>query len=245
METKEFILPYFKTGKALDADLATLGFNLAFDEWPMDPDIEKTLIACSYEAIYFDNARNGGLLVDWITAHHSKLNVDRLIKLITQLHEEPLFWVKAFWCANAQRLEKKDTRFRRLADFYRGQEFDFVERKKVPTDFGITDMYIRLHGEDERFIGTCFRLSKNIFRNRPRDIRPVRAIQKRHKGFRFRTMFGPNYRADVWALLYRDPTLTGYRLAKIALCSEPSALSIKKDYEDVKRDYSNRKTNAA
>jgi hypothetical protein len=101
-------------------------------------------------------------------------------------------------------------------------------------------MFIRMKGLDDRFEGTCIRVPKNLFSHRPQQIFSAESIARRHMGFRYRVMFGPSYRADIWALLRRNPDLSGYRLAKLAHCSTATALRIKQDYEIVKRDYSSR-----
>ena len=105
----------------MDHDLRAIGFNLGGRKKSIDPNIEASLISASMEAVNNKDNRMGGLLVDWITAHYLRVNVDRLTKFVFSLNDSDYKFVKIFWCANAQRLFIKDQRFKRLSELYKGR----------------------------------------------------------------------------------------------------------------------------
>lgn len=232
----------FKTEQDLANDFYAIGTNFSADERRMDADIEETLISASIEGINKDDHRVRGILVDWISIHHLRINVDRLTRMVKSLTDDEFVYVRIFWCANAQRLQGSDPRFKRLAQIYKGPRVDFVDRNLRPGQRATTDMFIQMKGLDERFEGTCIRVPKNAFFHRPHQIFEAEEIAKYHMAFRYRVMFGASYRADIWALLRRNPALSAYRLSKLAGCSTTTALRVKNDYEIVKRDYSQRAT---
>lgn len=221
-------------------DLYAIGMNLTATRHSTDPNIEDTLVLASIWAVVEDDSRIGGLLVDWISIHYLRMNVDRLTKLVFDLNDGQYNWVRIFWSANAQRLLAKDKRFKRLAELYSSGRFDFIDRFKSGNEKRLTEAYLSMKGEDERFVGTCLRVPNGPFSHRPQQIFSAEEVSRSHFQFRYRVMFGPSYRADVWALLRRNPDLTGYRLALLAHCSRPAATRVKHDYEIVKRDYSKR-----
>ena len=197
----------------------------------MDPDIEATLLSASVEAVNNKNNRMGGLLVDWITIHHSKINMDKLTKYVFSLSEKTHKLVKIFWCANAQRLLAKDQRFKRLAASYTGQRVHFADSVfKFPGQKKLTKMFIKTRGEDKRFKGTCIRLFKGYFVERVGQIHPESLMVKTHLPYRYRVMMGPSYRADLWAILTRQPNLSAYALGKKVHCSYRTAYIVKKSH---------------
>lgn len=93
MSLSNFII---KTGKALDSDLRAIGFNLGGKKKSIDPNIEASLISASIEAVNNKDNRIGGLLVDWVTAHYLRVNVDRLTKFVFSLNDSDCKFVKIF-----------------------------------------------------------------------------------------------------------------------------------------------------
>ncbi|MDE0151026.1 MAG: hypothetical protein OXK80_00820 [Bdellovibrionales bacterium] len=231
MSLNNFII---KTGKSLDSDLRAIGFNLSGKKKSIDPNIEFVIISASIEAVNNKDNRIGGLLVDWITVHYLRINVDRLTKFISSLSDKEYKFVKIFWCANAQRLFVKDQRFKRLSKLYNGRRVNFADRFIKKEQQKVTKMLIEIKGEDERFKKTCIRVSKGYFSERPQQIFPVSIIAKNHLPYRYRVMMGPSYRADLWALLDSHPNISAYALGKKAHCSYRSAYIAKKDYELLK-----------
>jgi len=226
--------------EALANDLHAIGINLSATKRSVDPSIEETLVRGVFWSIHHDDSRLISLIVDWISIHYQRINVDRLTSIVTQLPRENFKWIQIFWCAQGQRLVKKDKRFRRIAELYSGDRFDYIDRFKGPHDKRLTAAYISLKGEDERFVDTCLRIPSGAFSQRPQQIFQAEEIARKHFQFRYRVMFGPTYRADIWAILRQNPHYSGYRLAKLAHCSRPSATRIMHDYHIVKRGFGSR-----
>ena len=231
MSFNSFIM---KTGKSLDSDLRAIGFNINNKKKSINPNIESTLISASIEAVNNKDNRMGGLLVDWITIHYLRINVDRLTKFVFSLSKSDYKFVKIFWCANAQRLFTKDQRFKRLSELYKGRRVNFADRFVKKRQKKATKMLIEIKGEDGRFKRTCIRVPKGYFSERPQQIFPVSVVAKNHLPYRYRVMMGPSYRADLWALLDSDSNISAYALGKKAHCSYRSAYIAKKDYEFLK-----------
>lgn len=216
--------------KKLDSALAGIGFNLAHKSKKKNANIEDSLLSASIEAVNKNDGRIAGLLVDWVSMHYERINADRLTLIVTSLDDENFKWVKLFWCANAQRL-KKDTRFKRLANLFKpNKRYDFIDRNIESRDEASTDFLIKRNGEDGRFKNTCIRIPNKIFEQRPNQILSTRAIAKRHPAFKHRVIFGPSYRADMWAALERDRDLTAAKLAEITYGSYSTAHQAKHDY---------------
>ena len=225
-----------KTGKSLDSDLRAIGFNLSGKKKSIDPNIEASIISASIEAANNKDNRIGGLLVDWITAHYLRVNLDRLTKFVFSLSDSDYKFVKIFWCANAQRLFIKDQRFKRLSELYKGRRVNFADRSIKKGQQRVTKMLIEMKGEDERFKRTCIRAPNGYFSERPHQIFPVSVIAKNHLPYRYRVMMGSSYRADLWAFLDSDPNISAYyALGKKVHCSYRAAYMVKKDYELLKR----------
>ena len=231
MSLSHFVI---KIGKSLDSDLRAIGFNLGGGKKSTDPNIEASIISASIEAVNNKDNRMGGLLVDWITIHYLRVNVDRLTKFVFSLSDSDYKFVKIFWCANAQRLFIKDQRFKRLSELYSGKRLNFADRFVKKGQKKVTKMLIEIKGEDERFKKTCIRVPKGYFSERPKQIFPVSVIAKNHLSYRYRVMMGSSYRADLWALLDSNPSISAYALGKKAHCSYRTAYIAKKDYELLK-----------
>ena len=231
MSLSNFII---KTGKSLDNDLRAIGFNLSGKKKSIDPNIEASIISASIEAVNNKDNRIGGLLVDWITAHYLRINLDRLTKFVFSLSDSDYKFVKIFWCANAQRLFARDQRFKRLSELYKGRSVNFADRSIKKGQQRVTKMLIEMKGEDERFKRTCIRVPNGYFSERPHQIFPVSVIAKNHLPYRYRVMMGSSYRADLWALLNSDPNISAYALGKKVHCSYRAAYMAKKDYELLK-----------
>ena len=58
----------------------------------------------------------------------------------------------------------------------------------------MTNSYIKMKGEDERFKDTCLRIPQGAFSHRPHQIAPAEEIARVHMGFRYRIMMGANYK---------------------------------------------------
>ncbi len=208
----------FATGEALTADMIAIGMRFAAKASRKEPNIEDTLVSASIEGVVHEDFRVLSLLVDWFGIHFERVNADRLIKLVHLIKEDR---VKFFWAAIAQ-WQKQDWRFKKLQK---------VQTKSRLELLGVgTSFQIERHGEDERFVGTALRVPAKLLRHRPEDILSPAELAKRHHAYRYRVMMGPSYRADMWALIERDPELTAAELARRTYGSFPTAWEVKKDW---------------
>ena len=187
-----------------------------------EANIESTLLFASVEAMERDDLRVLSVLATWLGVHAAWINADRLTRLI-QHHQSPR--VRAFWSAFAI-WQGKDRRFARLAAVHEGGRVDLLP---VGTEF-----QTRRHGEDERFAGTALRVPANALRDRVADVLSSEELAQRHRAYRYRVMMGPSYRADMWAALEEEPSLTAAQLARRAHGSFATAWHVKRDFEILK-----------
>jgi hypothetical protein len=69
----------------------------------------------------------------------------------------------------------------------------------------------------------------NILRDRPGDVLEPAELARIHHAYRCRVMIGPTYRADMWAALEADPTLSAADLARKSYGSFATAWQVHKD----------------
>jgi hypothetical protein len=127
----------------------------------------------------------------------------------------------AFWAALGHWL-RKDRRLARLTKVYQGPRLDLLRTGTV--------FQIRRHGEDPRFAGGPLRVPAGVLRDRPADVLSPVELAKRHRTYRQRIVIGPTYRADMWAALDRQPSLSRAALARIAYGSFATASQVKHDW---------------
>jgi hypothetical protein len=200
---------------------AMVGIGMRFAAEPSaDPNIEDTLLAASIEGMEHDDLRVLAILCTWLGAHHPWINADRLVRVIATCRTPAR--TRGFWKAVAQWLEK-DQRFARLKRLYRGPRIDVP---RIGADF-----HIRRKGEDERFRGTILRVPLNVLRDRAVDVMPPMKLAKKHRAYRMRVLIGPTYRADMWAALDKNPTLSTAELARSTYGSFATAWQVKKDHD--------------
>ncbi len=204
-------------GEALTAAMASIGMNFAAPP-TAEANIEDTLLAASVEALTQGDLRTLALLTTWLGIHSARVNVDRLRSLIAVQESER---VRAYWAAVGTWLAK-DRRVLVLARLYRGERIDLLP---VGTDF-----QVRRFGEDPRFAAGPLRVPANVLRERPVDVMPPAALAKRHRAYRQRVLMGPTYRADMWAALERDPSLSPAELARRSYGSFATAWQVKHDF---------------
>jgi hypothetical protein len=210
-------LPPPITSDALTSQLAGIGLNFAAPA-AHDPNIEDSIVFASIEGMEKQDLRVLAMLVTWFGIHAPWVNADRLTTLArTQLSAR----VRAFWSALA-RWQRKDRRFVRLSGSYKGPRQDVLE---VGTEF-----QLQRHGEDPRFAGSAIRVAANILRDRPADVLSPSLLVRRHRVYRFRIMMGPNYRADMWAALELDATLSAAALARETYGSFATAWHVRRDF---------------
>ena len=199
---------------------ALVGIGMAFAARPMpNPNIEDTLLAASVEGMEREDLRVLAILMTWLELHAVWINADRLTVLVGQYPGER---VQAFWSAVARWLGK-DRRFARLARTYKGPRLDLLSTG--------TEFHLRRSGEDPRFEAGPIRAPAGILRERKGDVLSPAELASRHSAYRYRILLGPSYRADMWAELDRDPSLSAAELARRAYGSFATAWHVKRDWD--------------
>jgi hypothetical protein len=209
------------TGDALTAAMVGIGMRFAARA-AEDANIEDTLFAASVEGLERDDLRVLAVLLTWLRIHHARVNADRLFRLVRG-SDAPR--VRAFWAAVGAWLDRdqKDHRFARFTALYLGPRLDLARAD--------SDFQIRRFGEDERFAGAPLRVPANLLRDREADVLSPAELAKRHSTYRHRVLMGPTYRADMWAALEQDPSLSAAELARRAYGSFATAWHVKQDRE--------------
>ncbi len=184
-----------------------------------EPNIEDTLLAASVEGMVRDDLRVISVLVTWMQIHYPWINADRLTRIVSN---EKSLRVKAFFAATAARL-KKDRRFARMAKLYTEPQIDIL---RVSADF-----QIERKGEDHRFENTVLRVPSGVLRFRQSDVLAPSELARVHSTYRQRIFMGPTYRADMWAALENEPTMTAAKLARQTYGSFATAWQVKKDFK--------------
>lgn len=202
---------------ALTAAMAGIGMTFAAASAP-DPNIEDTLLFASIEAMENHDLRVLALLVTWFGVHAPWVNADRLTR-IAAAQSSPR--VRALWAALA-RWQGRDRRFARLAKIHAAGSIDLLA---VGTAF-----QLRRHGEDPRFAGSPLRVPANVLRDRAADVEPPAGLSRHHHAYRLRIMMGPTYRADMWAALDGDPSLSAAALARKTYGSFATAWHVRRDF---------------
>jgi hypothetical protein len=205
------------TGDLLTSYMTGIGMNFAATSF-WEPNIEDTLLFASIEAMEKDDLRVLAVLVTWFDVHAPWVNADRLTKLIVA-QKSPR--IRALWAALA-RAQSKDRRFARLAASYVGLRQDLIEAG--------TEFQVARHGEDPRFEDSPVRVAANILRDRASDVLQPAELATRHHAYRCRVMIGPSYRADMWAALEEDPTLSVAALARRTYGSFATAWHVRRDF---------------
>ncbi len=206
-----------EANEALTSDMVAIGMNFAARS-TREPNIEDTLFFASREAMERQDLRVLSILVTWFGIHAAWVNADRLTKLVDLSSS---YRVRALWSALSY-WQKKDHRFARLLRSYSGPRLDVIE--------GGSEFQIKRFGEDSRFQGSEIRVAANLLRNRPADVLPPAELARRHLAYRWRIVMGPSYRADMWAALERDRTLSVADLARQTYGSFATAWRVRRDF---------------
>ena len=213
------VLPDESDAPDLTSQMVGIGMNFAARR-ARNPNIENTLLLAATEAMEDNDLRVLAVLVTWFGIHAGRVNADRLIRLV-QESSSPR--VAALWSALGT-WQARDRRFSRL--IRRGPRVDLLSTG--------TEFQVRRHGEDPRFVGSMLRVPANVLRDRVADVLSPRALARRHRAYHYRLLIGPSYRADLWAALEEDPTLTPTELARQTYASFASAWQVRRDFETLK-----------
>lgn len=205
------------SNETLTADMIGIGMLLA-GEPSRDPNIEDTLLFASLEGMERGDLRVLAVLVTWFGMHSARVNADRLTRIVGLQESER---TRAFWSAMGRWLAS-DRRFGRLARTYCGSP---VELLSTGTAF-----HTKRHGDDPRFAGSRLRVPANVLRDRPADVLTPAELAARHEAYRWRLVIGPGYRADMWAALEREPSLSASALARGAYGSFATAWQVRSDF---------------
>jgi hypothetical protein len=204
-------------GEGLTAALVGIGMNFAARA-AKDPNIEDTLFFAAREALEESDLRLFSVLVTWLEVHAQWINAHRLIRLTSN---ESSSRVCAFWSAVGRWLSK-DRRFAKLVDLHHGPRVDLLTKG--------TSFQVARHGEDPRFEAGPLRVPANAVRSRDADVLPPVVLATRHVTYHHRLLMGASYRADMWAALDSEPTLTAAELARRAYGSFATAWQVKRDF---------------
>ena len=201
----------------LTADMVGIGMLVGAEASPT-PNIEDTLLFASVEGMDRGDLRVLSVLVTWFGVHAERVNADRLTRLVRLV---PSRRVRSFWSATA-RWKRADRRFARLARMHRGVRIDLL------TDG--TDYHVARRGEDERFVGSGLRVPAGVLRDRAADVLTPVELVARHPAYRWRVVIGPTYRADMWAVLEREPAVSAAALARATYGSFATAWQARRDF---------------
>jgi hypothetical protein len=199
------------------ARMVGIGMNFAAKA-KANADIEGTLLHSSVLGMTEGDLRVLAVLTTWFGVHHTHVNADRLVRLVSA---HPSERVRAYWAAVATWLAK-DRRFGRLSRVYSGPPVDLLATG--------TDFQVKRRGEDERFTRSTLRVPKGTLRDRHEDVLPPEVLVQRHAAYRNRVLMGPSFRADVWTALEQAPELSIADVARKASCSFATAWQATQDY---------------
>jgi hypothetical protein len=203
---------------SLTAALVSIGMNFAADPSARPANIEDTLLFASERGMEHADLRVLAVLVTWFGVHHPWVNADRLTRLVTAQSSTR---VRALWAGLAQ-WQRTDHRFARLGRLQQAPRVD------VETD---SEFLIRRDGEDPRFAQGPLRVAAVVLRDRPSDVLEPAELAARHAAYRWRVLMGPSYRADMFAALEQQRTLSAAELARRCYGSFTTAWQVKRDYE--------------
>jgi hypothetical protein len=101
-----------------------------------------------------------------------------------------------------------------------------------------TEFQVKRHGEDSRFEGSAIRVAANVLRDRVADVLQPVDLARCHHAYRCRMMVGPSYRADMWAALEEEPTLSAAALARRTYGLFATAWHVRRDFALLSRNLS-------
>jgi hypothetical protein len=202
--------------------MAGIGINVAAEPLA-DANIEDTLYFAAIEGMERPDLRTLSLLTQWLEIHASRVNADRLARLVMQCASGP---ARVYWSAVARWLEK-DRRFARMAGVCVGP--------RIPLLLAGTGFQVSRRGEDPRFAGGPLIVPGGVLRARPGDILPPAELARRHRTYWWRVLLGPTYRADMMAAFEASPDLSAADLARACYGSFATAHAVRRDWATLAR----------
>jgi hypothetical protein len=94
---------------------------------------------------------------------------------------------------------------------------------------------LKRRGEDPRFMGSGLVVPQGVLRDREADVLSPEQLAALHRVYFQRVQMGPSYRADLWALLENEPSLSAAKLARLGYGSFATAWQVKRDFETLHR----------
>ncbi|MBF0206085.1 MAG: hypothetical protein HQK53_04275 [Oligoflexia bacterium] len=199
---REKCLKKFLEGEELTQGLLSLGIRI--DDHLSSQQLflpEDVLVSASIEGLD-GKYRTLSLVVSWCFYHFQKINVMCLVNEVSKI-ERPI--VKAFWSAIGTVLSR-DRRFKKLEKIYSGN------RVNCP---GAEEYHFKKYGEDPIFVNSSLKVPGNgLIRIRERDTMSPSELCKINTFYRWRTIIGPSYRADMWALAENNSNTKAAELAR-------------------------------
>jgi|WetSurMetagenome_2_1015567.scaffolds.fasta_scaffold378845_1 hypothetical protein len=205
-------------GELLTAAMVGIGVGFAALA-AAQPNIEDTLLAASIEGMENDDLRVLSALTTWLGIHHQRVNADRLIRIVSDRREQR---VLAYWAAVAHWL-KRDRRLARMAEIAPMRRIHLL---RVGSEF-----QLKRRGGDPRFTGSVLVVPQGVLRDRDADVLSPQQLASLHRVYFQRVQMGPSYRADLWALLEKEPSLSPTELARLGYGSFATAWQVKRDFE--------------
>ena len=202
--------------KHLSQLLAGIGFNIT-SKAKINPNIEDTIYLAAIEGMENDDLRILSLLALWFETHSSWINANRLFNLVSNC---PHSRTQAFWAALAH--NSKDRRFEKMKKIYRGTKLPLL---KTGNDFQLSRK-----GQDPRFSRGPLEVPAGILRKREADVLRPEALAKKHRGYFWRVLSGPTYRADMLGILDHNPSTPAAELARSAHGSYATAWRVLAEY---------------
>lgn len=207
-------------GAALDASLRAIGLLLGGGSETLDPPpaIEHVLVS-AVAATFPHDYRLLSVVTTWLGVHTARVHVGELARLlpVAEQHCADPVRFRAYWAGVAHWL-RTDNRWAKIARMYPGPPVYLSTLGRETAKAAIEHK-----GEDPRFVGSRLRVPIGMLRDRPADVATPARMAARHPWYRERLRQGPTYRADCWAELERDPSLTAAQLARRVGCTYPVA----------------------
>ena len=207
-------------GDSLEGSLRAAGLHLGRGAESLDPppSLEHVIVSAVAAAFPHDY-RSLSVATTWLGVHAPRLHVGQLARLLPTAEKACADAVRfrAYWAGVAYWL-RKDNRWAKIARMYPGPP---VYLSRLGRD--VARAALEHKGEDPRFAGSRLRVPLGMLRDRAADVASPEAMAMRHSWYRERLRQGPTYRADCWAELERDPTMTAAQLARRVGCTYPVA----------------------
>jgi hypothetical protein len=180
--------------------------------------MEQTFLMALKHAMAQEDWRTLGVLTTWFGVHSTYVNAARLLRFVAGAECTPRMLMYLSGLASWMR---QDRRFKSLITSYSSRE----PLLRVGNDF-----HIARHGEDPRFQDNALCVPAGVLRDRAVDVLSPAQLARAHGTYAQRIIMGPTWRADVWAALLREPTLTASQVAKQAGCAYGTAWQTMQDF---------------